>query len=405
VHEVRVTIHARDGSHRSHLLEPGDRVVLGRGASGVDLKLTDRLISRRHVQLELTGEGLLVTDLGSRNGTFLGGRRLDVGRPEVLRRGQVARIGEHTLTVASPAEETVLDLVGPALPRDEFEILGEIGSGAFGIVWAARQRLLGRMVAIKGLRPELELEESERAGILREGQLYCAIQSPYVVRLFDLRLVEGRVYLILEYADGASVADRLERGPLPIPEALKVAEDIARGLVAIAEAGVVHRDVKPQNVLLCLEGNAKLTDLGIARLVEASSASGDAGIGTIPYVAPEQADRGMGDLGPRTDLYGLGATLFHMLTGRPPFPRRGDPIHVLRKVLSEPPPPPTSLRVECPPAVEELVLALLEKDPDDRPESAALVAARLEELRGDLFPAYVPATPTSEEELDPLPPT
>jgi serine/threonine protein kinase len=186
----------------------------------------------------------------------------------------------------------------------------------------------------------------------------------------------------MELVQGGSAQDRLMQGPLPIAEALKIGEDVARALEAIAQVGIVHRDVKPQNILLGPGGIAKLSDFGIAKeLGGRMLTTKGTGLGSLPYAAPEQI-RDASSVDPRTDVYGLGATLYHLISGRTPFPSRGIPIvELVRCILDKPPLPLRGFRPECPPDVEQLIYEMLAKEPGDRPQPPADLTARLCELR------------------------
>jgi serine/threonine protein kinase len=182
---------------------------------------------------------------------------------------------------------------------------------------------------------------------------------------------------VLELVTGASLDGLLRAGPLAIPAATRIGADVAEGLAAAHALGVVHRDVKPANVLVDAAGRAKVSDFGIARVRDSLLTATGTGLGTLDYMAPEQAEDAK-RAGPGSDLYGLGATLFHAVVGRPPIDLRGgDPFGPL---LTTVPPPLVRARPGCPPALSALVAALLEKHPDDRPSSAVEVARRLAEL-------------------------
>jgi serine/threonine protein kinase len=400
----RVAVYVNGCAPREVDLGPGQRLVLGRGTDA-DLRLDDRLASRRHACVEVTANGeVRITDLDSRNGTFLGATRLAPQRPTAIPLGKIARMGEHTLTVEAHDDGGPAGLLreAPPLGEGEFEFLGEIGCGGVGRVWAARQLLLDRMVAVKELRPELRLGPDLHKRFLREARLYCRVKSPYVVELYDMRVVGGRPYLIMELVGGSTARDRvkLKGGRLPVPEALKIAQDVAHALVAISEQGIVHRDVKPQNILLGPR-RAKLADFGIAKAQDASSLTGDSvrGLGTLPFAAPEQLGSAGAPVDARTDLYGLGATLYALISGRAPFPtRRGeqDLLRTLERIHTQPPRPLRDLVPECPAAVDLFVRRLLAKEPSRRPRDAVQVVGRLEALREDLFPEWRPDLEDSE---------
>ncbi len=257
--------------------------------------------------------------------------------------------------------------------RDDFERLGELGRGGAGTVFRARHRATGREVAVKALVDKVSDEPTARERFLRESRV--RVESPHVVQTLDVRVEQGQVYLVLELCPGGSLEERLRLGALPIAQSLQIGEQIALALAAAHEAGVVHRDVKPANVLFASDGAAKLGDFGIAKVLqgERSLTATGTGMGTLLYVAPEQAEDAK-RVSPAADLYALGATLYHMLAGKPPFPPGPD---LIRAIFEDDPPPLARARPDCPAEVARLVHRLLEKDPDDRPPSARVVAGKL----------------------------
>ncbi len=265
------------------------------------------------------------------------------------------------------------------LVREEFENLGELGSGGAGTVYAARHRATGREVAIKSLHDRVSDDPVTRDRFLRE--CHIQVDSPHVVQVHQVRVEQDVVYLIMERVHGTSLEQALRDGPVPVPSALWIAEQVGRGLAAAHAQGFIHRDVKPENIFVTPAGVAKLGDFGIAKnlnAVESLTKTGQ-GMGTLAYVSPEQAASAKHVDG-RADLYSLGATLFHMVAGRPPFTADncGD---MLVQIFDEDPPPLQAFRPDTPPALTELVMRLLEKDPDDRVLEAGTLVAELESIR------------------------
>ena len=339
-----VFIRSEGRPDRRYLLKSGERFVLGRGQSA-DIHVEDRGVSRNHVALELREGRVYITDLGSRNGTYFGSQRLAAHQPTPYEQRPV-RLGEHVVEIrlkGGPSRPPVEDPVGlPFLPPEEFEILGEAGRGGLAMVWIARQKLINRKVAIKVLRAQLDPNLDGHRRFLREARLYTQVKSPHVVELFDVRLHQGSPYLILELVEGPTAKGRLRAGTVAVPEALRIGEDVARALTALAQVGIVHRDVKPSNILITLEGRAKLADFGLAKHLEGSSFTHtDMGLGSLPYVAPEQAT-GAKAVDIRSDLYSLGATIYHLLAGKPPlvFAKKETLLERVRRIQSEPPLPP-----------------------------------------------------------------
>ena len=353
-------------------LEPGARLVLGRGEDAT-IQLADAKASRHHLAIERDAEGVSVTDLGSRNGTLLAGAPLAPHQAARLAGPASLRIGAHTIQIGG----------GPPSVREDYEQLRELGRGASGAVYAARHRASGREVAIKVLAQRLEGDAAARTRFLREARV--RLDSPYVVPTYEAREEQGTVFLVLELVDGVPLDERLAQGPVSLAEALRWGEHIARGLAAAHAGGVVHRDVKPANVLLDRRsGLARLADFGIAKRLVGDSLGGltatGTGIGTITYVSPEQAEDAK-RVSPQSDLYSLGATLFHLIAGRPPFPPGPE---LLQQLFEDDPPPLQRLVPACPKEVARLVARLLEKDPEDRPPSAQASADQLAELSARL---------------------
>jgi serine/threonine protein kinase len=370
----------------------GQRFVLGRGRD-VAIRLEDDKVSRKHVSLELTPEGIVVTDLASRNGSYLSDQILAPNEPKLANLEDSLMIGGHEFhimlrgvderTRRERAQTCRLD--EPLLPREEFEILGEIGRGATGRVYAARQKLLRRNVAVKVLK--VECDEESRTRFLREGSTMVKIQSPYVVEVYDIRIVGDRVYLVMELINGLSAKDRTYGSPMDVAEALKIGEDVARGLHAAHLVGVIHRDIKPANILISSEGSAKIGDFGIAKEVDSmeSLTSTGEGLGTLAYVSPEQAQEAKA-VTPQADLYSLGATLYHLIGGRPPFIPKS--AKVLLAILDKAPPSLQTLRPELPAGVVYAIHHMLEKKPEDRPSDAPYVAGELRKLLDEHYPEY-----------------
>lgn len=368
---------------RRFVLRLGQRFTIGRGHS-VTIPVEDHAVSRRHVEVELVPDGLFVTDLGSMNGTFVDDQALAVDRPARLEAGGRLRLGGHVFVAAFSDAEDEEDIEAtrrfflPTVP-EEFEVLGELGRGATGIVYAARQRLLNRRVAIKVPRADHGADKVVVARrFLREARLQAQVDSPYVVSVHDIRQVHDRTYLVLELVNGYSARDRLLSDPITLHEALRIGEFTALALDAVHRAKVVHRDVKPSNILLTLEGAVKLSDFGIAKgLGEATelepiTGSGE-GLGTLCYVAPEQMeDARQADA--RSDIFSLGATLYHLISGFPHIPAGTEAGQVLSACMKR---PRLADVCACPHDVASLVEHMLELRPADRPGNAGDLATKL----------------------------
>ena len=268
----------------------------------------------------------------------------------------------------------------PGAVVGRFELIREIGRGGFGVVWEARDRELGRAVAVKAMLGGNDGgADPGQERLLREAEVAARLSHPNIVTLLELGRSEHGPYLVLELLRGGTLAERLGRGPLPARQALRVGIDMAKGLAHAHAQGIVHRDVKPGNVFLCEDGRVKLLDLGMARAFGRRLVEG----GTPSYMAPEQWRGAPED--ERTDVFALGVVLFQVLARELPFPEDGG------ATLRGPRPAPR-LEVAGLPALGALVGRMLSKDPVERPRDAGQVLAALLSAEEELArtPALAP---------------
>lgn len=283
---------------------------------------------------------------------------------------------------------------GAQLAFGKYRLLDKLGEGGMGLVYKAQDTKLGRLVALKVIRADYLNHPQALKRFDREAKAAAALSHPHIVTLYDADEIAGTRYLAMEYVAGADLGKALKaEGKLPLAQACGYVRQAALGLAHAHAAGLVHRDIKPANLLLAQApsggggstpshaawGQVKVSDLGLARLHVAndSGATKDGAlIGTIDYMAPEQA-RDASSVDARADLYSLGCTLFHLLTGRPPF--AGET--AINKMLAhqqDPPPRLRDLAPEAPEGLEKLLDALMAKDPNARPKDGAAVAEALE---------------------------
>ncbi len=266
---------------------------------------------------------------------------------------------------------------------DHYQIEAELGRGGGGVVYRVRDLDLDRSVALKILGRASD--PSALVRFQRELQALARLDHPGLVRVHATGAVEGCPYYVMELVEGESLDDLLSRGPLPPAQAKAIALDLARALEYVHAAGLLHRDIKPSNVLLGSDGRTRLTDFGLVKALDSSVALTRSGMshGTPGFWSPEQARGKISELSPATDVYGVGATLYAMLTGRPPF----DPGLGLRdnlvQTLSVNPPPPSQIVREVPFGLDALSLRCLAKDPQDRFSDGEELRRALEE---DLAP-------------------
>jgi len=280
-------------------------------------------------------------------------------------------IGEARQTTKQAAPRGALSLPTGQLFAGRFEVLDEIGSGGMGMVYRALDRELGDQVAIKTLRPELLQDPSLVERFKSEIRLARHISSKHVVRTHDIGERDGVYYLTMEYVEGITVRELLDtRGRLGVAPTLAIASQLAQSLVAAHEQGVIHRDIKPQNLLLDHSGVLKVMDFGVARLAGGGVNLTEVGmlVGTPSYMAPEQM---LGEaFDERIDLYATGVVLFECLLGRLPY-EANTAVALIARVLRDQPPAPATVDPEIPAALSDLVLRLLAKDPAQRPANAA----------------------------------
>jgi WD40 repeat protein len=260
----------------------------------------------------------------------------------------------------------------PAVPG--YELLAEVGRGSMGVVYKARQLSLNRVVALKMILGGGHAGPADLARFRTEAEAVARLQHPHVVQVHDIGEQAGLPYYSLEFCAGGSLADVLDGNPRPAREAAGLVESLARAVHAAHQKGVVHRDLKPANVLLAEDGTPKITDFGLARMAGASAQTQTGAIlGTPSYMAPEQA-RGRGnEAGPAADVYALGAILYELLTGRPPF--RAATVHdTLLQVVGDEPVPPRRLNPQVPRDLETVCLKCLQKEPGRRYASGDALA-------------------------------
>ncbi len=260
---------------------------------------------------------------------------------------------------------------------------GELGRGGMGVVFRARQKKLNRLVALKMLTGHYGADELTR--FLAEAETAASLHHTNIVQIYEVGEDKGVPFFSMEYVESGSLADRLRTGMMPPREAAQLLISVARALHFAHQNGVVHRDMKPANVLLDPDGVPKVTDFGIAKRLKSDTSLTLSGaiIGTPTYMAPEQAKGTSRDVGAAADVYGLGAILYEMLAGRPPFLPEDSETAITVRVITEDPVSPAFYRPGIPRDLETICMKCLEKEPRDRYESAASFAEDLRRFLDD----------------------
>jgi serine/threonine protein kinase len=282
----------------------------------------------------------------------------------------------------APSVTLVQPDAGPVI--EGYELLEELGRGGMGVVYRARQKSLNRIVALKMLLSGPYAHADELARLRLEAESIARLQHPNIVHVYDIGEQQGWTYISLEFLDGGNLSKWLDGTPWAPPEAAKFVETLARATHAAHERGIVHRDLKPANILLTSDGTPKITDFGLAKHLSADVAKTRPGaiMGTPSYMAPEQAEGRSKDINPTTDVYALGAILYEMLTGTPPF-KSDSAFGVMLKVVNENPKPPRELRPDLPAQLSQMCMKCLEKNSARRYATALALAKDLEHFRSE----------------------
>lgn len=308
-------------------------------------------------------------------------KRRDIN-PTVLE-DLMIEMGYITATQAERLKKSIKESKAAAHQIPGYKILGKLGAGAMAIVYRARQLSLNRMVAIKILPKRFSENPEYVERFYKEGQAAGKLNHPNIVQAIDVGEAGGYHYFVMEYVEGKTIADDLSAGKVfSEQEALDIIIQVAHALAHAHACGLIHRDVKPKNIMISTNGTVKLADMGLAREttdIEAAQSEAGKAYGTPYYIAPEQI-RGKIDIDGRADIYGLGSTLYHMLTGRVPFMAE-DSADVMRMHLREKLIPPDHINTSLSAGVSEVIEIMMAKRRENRYKTIEELLMDLEALR------------------------
>ena len=372
---MNLKLHLTIADHPNKVVDLTDATlptVIGRDSEVSQVVIPDSQASRAHCSLDIEDEKVMVEDMGSRNGSWLNGQPITRARAY---HGDILKLGKTHITFEIGDNKPIDPLVGQRLGG--FELQEVVGRGRYGTVFKGSQINLGRQVAVKVLAEEYRGDPERVQAFLTEARRAGRLNHPNLVQVHDVCQVGDNYLLIMELMKGSTADILRDHGPMSDQLVLRVLQHIGRALGYAESQRLVHRDVKPDNILVNEEGLYKLADLGIAApIAENGQATQERIFGSPHYVAPEQA-RG-GSIDGRADLYALGATAWHLLTGKTVF--QGSNRQVVLAHINTDPEDLDRLAPHANEDLVELIEDLLEKDPDDRPKDAAAVVARVDEI-------------------------
>jgi len=339
-------------------------VTIGRKADN-DLVVDNLAVSSHHARIAKLDDGFVIQDTGSTNGIFLNGEKV---AQHALKYGDQIMIGKHFVVfqddaaaVAAPSQ-AVEGGGGPRFGR--YEVVKELGGGAMGTVYLGKDTVGHRNVAVKTLKPNgVDAQElsAMKERFFREAESAKQLAHPAIVKVYDAGEENGTAYFAMELLDGVTLKDFCAKrgGTVSVKRAIEIAAFTAEALAYAHGKNVVHRDVKPENIMILSNGDLKITDFGVAKLMDASQTQSGVVLGTPNYMSPEQLIGAKVDR--RSDIFSLGVVLYELLTGVRPFQAKNIS-EMLRLHEAHQPPAPSTLRAEVPPSVDAITLRALQRD-------------------------------------------
>ena len=350
-------IYKVEDSEETRIEIKNDISVVGRH-SECDITIPDDMISRRHIEIIHKEDRFFVVDLGSRNGCFHNSKRITAMRE--LHDGDLLEMGK-----------TVINFFNPAEPKETlkgYQLNNRISKGGMGTVYKGRQLSLDRIVAIKILHEKLSSRPKFVEQFQAEARAAGILNHPNIIQVYDCGEEGGRQFFAMEYVDGLTLRQLLNKnGPVDLKEALRIGADICKGIGFAHEKDIIHKDIKPENIMLTRDNKVKIADLGLAESIAVAESDLEERpiVGTPQYMPPEQAN---GDiLDERTDIYAIGGTLYHLISGHSVFPGKKSQTTLIEMQRSTPAPDLyTEMDEKIPKRISRMIMRCLEKKPKNR---------------------------------------
>jgi serine/threonine protein kinase len=332
-----------------------------------DLVIDNMAVSSHHARIARLDDGFVIQDTGSTNGIFLNGERV---AQHALTFGDQVLIGKHVVAFLDDAAVETPPPAGArsgALRFGRYEVVRELGSGAMGTVYLGRDTVGRRNVAVKTLKPAgVDAQElaDMKERFFREAESAKQLAHPAIVKVYEAGEENGTAYFAMELLDGVTLKDFCaKRGTVSVKRATEIVAFVAEALAYAHAKNVVHRDIKPENIMMLSNGDIKITDFGVAKLMDASQTQSGVVLGTPNYMSPEQLIGQKVD--GRSDLFSLGVVFYELLTGVRPFQAKNI-VEMLRLHETHTPPAPSTLRADVPPSVDAVVLRALQRELSQR---------------------------------------
>jgi len=350
-------------------LRPRIEEHLGQTPEPARIVLLDELLKLDMAYRRRSGERPRLREYSERFPNYFEDMELDTGDEPAL--------ADESTTPPLPQSDAETAAHQPAIPG--YEILSRLPAGGMGVVYKARDVALDRVVAVKILRPGIGADLQWLARFRAEARAVAALDHPNIVGLYQYGEYRHRPYFVMEFMEGGSLAQKLRDSPLPVVQAVQLMEPLVQAMDYVHRKKIVHRDLKPANILLTVNGTPKIADFGLAKRLDTDSrlTASQTILGTAGYMAPEQAAGKAREVGPSADTYGLGAILYEMLTGRPPF-RAETWLETLDQVRFQEVISPSRLRPDLPLDLEAICLKCLKKKSAERYPSAQGLAEDLQ---------------------------